>query len=321
MQTILPPYDEFYHPERLDAQVLTGDHLDGFSEDLSNIHFARLNEYAGKTGKRFNIGCSHVYDQSIQEKYPNLDIRVDINLIRYHPGAAWTRLVGYTEHPPVDFKNFICSFNGSPHVSRKLLVSALHKFGYYHPDYCSKNFSFTVDDIDGHISDYQVNDAFYRKFFVGENSELFFQTINSFGHNRYKHGENVKHLESRLTQSFLHIASETMATSYYPFVSEKHLFSVVTRGLFLTYGQPGWHRHVETYYGFKPYTKLFDYRFDQISNPIERLIELLTMVSKFSRLSISDWHDLYQLESDTIEYNYDWYFSGKYLDRLGEFSS
>jgi len=110
--------------------------------------------------------------------------------------------------------------------------------------------------------------------------------------------------------------SETMATSYVPFVTEKFLYSVVTRGLFLSYAQPGWHAHVEKYYGFKRYTKLFDYQFDTIQNPVERLVELMSMISKFSILTIDDWKDLYLLEQETIEYNYDHYFSGSYLTKL-----
>ena len=37
---------------------------------------------------------------------------------------------------------------------------------------------------------------------------------------------------------------------------------------------------------------------------------------QISSLSSADWHDLYQLESDTIEHNYDHYFSGTYLKSL-----
>ena len=110
-----------------------------------------------------------------------------------------------------------------------------------------------------------------------------------------------------------------MATSYVPFVTEKFLYSVITRGLFLAYAQPGWHDHVEKYYGFKRYTKLFDYHFDSIQNPVERLVELMTMISKFSVLSSDDWKDLYLLEQDSIEYNYNHYFSGNYLNCLKQY--
>ena len=103
-------------------------------------------------------------------------------------------------------------------------------------------------------------------------------------------------------------------------MTEKFLYSIVTRGLFLAYAQPEWHQHLEKYYGFKKYTQLFDYRFDSIQNPVERLTELMTMISKFSLLTPHEWHDLYLLEQDTIEYNYDHYFSGDYLKCLKQYS-
>jgi hypothetical protein len=128
-------------------------------------------------------------------------------------------------------------------------------------------------------------------------------------------------LEYKLTESFLHIVSESIATSYVPYVTEKFLYSVVTHGLFLAYAQPGWHNHLEKYYGFKKYTKLFDYRFDTITNPVERLVELMTMVSKFSQLSPAEWHDLYLIEQDTIDYNYDHYFGGGYLRQIKKYEN
>jgi hypothetical protein len=196
-------------------------------------------------------------------------------------------------------------------------VAILKRFDYFNHNYCSKNFVFTRESLDGHITDYvQDQDNFYNKFFIANNSDTFFSTIYSFGHVRFDHANNIYNLEHKLTESFLHIVSETLATSYYPFVTEKFLYSIVTRGLFLAYAQPGWHKHVEKYYGFKRYTKLFDYHFDTMQNPVERLVELMTMVSKFSVLSAQDWNDLYLIEQDTIEYNYNHYFSKDYLIHL-----
>ena len=190
----------------------------------------------------------------------------------------------------------------------------------FNPMYCSKNYAYSLDKLDGHITDYVgIDDRYYRKFFISEDSENFFQTLYSFGYVRFDHAKNIYNLENKLTESFVHIVSECMATSYYPFVTEKFLYSVVTRGLFLAYAQPGWHAHIKKYYGFKLYTKLFDYRFDTIKNPVERLVELITMVSKFSKLSNDELYDLYLMEQDTIDYNYDHYFSGRYLEKLKQY--
>jgi hypothetical protein len=260
-----------------------------------------------------------IWDQVLgtigRQNYPNLNFEYNF------PARLWDKFNNYREHPAVDYKNFVCSFNGKPHVGRKLLAAAIKKFGYYHNDYVSKNFSHDVDTLTGHIEDYVGDNInFYSKFFIEPTSAEFFQTVNQFGesmrtgtHIRYNHERNIYILEKKLTESFIHIVSECMPTSYAPFVSEKCLYSIVTRGLFLCYAPPGWHEHLEKYYGFKKYAKLFDYTFDSTENPVVRLVELLTMIGKFSRLSTDDWRDLYLLEQDTIEYNYQHYFSNNYL--------
>jgi len=293
----------------VDETLELNDHLSGFTQDCNNVVLNYLSEYNYKN----KITTQYIVTEQLKNKFFNLDLKFSpelqykINLQHFEK---------YITPPSVPYKNFICSFNGSAHVSRKVLVSILKKFEYFNPEYCSKNFSFTTDMLDGHIQDYVVNDNFYRKFFIANNSEDFFQAKYSFGHNRFDHASNIYTLETKLTQSFLHIVSETMATSYVPFVTEKFLYSIVTQGLFLAYAQPGWHHQIEKYYGFKLYTKLFDYRFDSIENPIERLLELMTMISKFSKLTPIEWHDLYLSEQDTIEYNYNHYFSKNYLESL-----
>jgi hypothetical protein len=305
------PYLEVYSTLPLPEQFILGDHLYGFNQNLTNQLLNHLNDRAKQQNTTFTILTDQPYPKKIHDHYPNLKIKLDIDINKL--GS----LKQYTMHPALNFKNFVCSFNGAAHVSRKLLVSALKKFGYFNSDYCSKNFSFTEDIIDGHITDYVADRGnFYRKFFIADGSEAFFNTINSFGHVQYDHANNIYNLETKLTESFLHLVSETMATSYYPFVTEKFLYSIVTRGLFLAYAQPGWHAHLEKYYGFKRYTRIFDYRFDAIQNPVERLVELMSMISKFSKLSTDEWKDLYEMEVNTIEYNHQHYFSGDYLNIL-----
>ena len=291
------------------SAVILTDHLGGFDSDLHNpiIDHIALKKFTNKFYTQY-CGLKNIYKDVDINFSPELQYQINFR-----------SLSQYNVHPEHNFKNFICSFNGSDHVSRKFLVSILNRFGWFDTTYCSKNFSFSTDVVDGHLTDYVDNISLYRKFFISDHSTEFFQTQYSFGHVRFDHGKNIYNLENKLTESFLHIVSETMATSYVPFVTEKFLYSVITRGLFLAYAQPGWHDHVEKYYGFKRYTKLFDYHFDSIQNPVERLVELMTMISKFSVLSSDDWKDLYLLEQDSIEYNYNHYFSGNYLNCLKQY--
>lgn len=306
-------WPDLFNATSFPSQLWLGDHLDGFNIDLSNRLFDHISQHVDQ----IEIWADLVFNEKVQKKYPKIKFRFGF---KYAYEMIWSSFEQFTTHPDIDYKNFICSFNGGNHVSRQLLVSILEKFGFFNTAYCSKNFTTSNEVISGHLDQYVPDrEIFYNKFFT-PNSEEFMNTLYSFGPNRLqtlnRHATNINTLAPLLTQSFVHVVSETMATSYYPFATEKFLYSVVTRGLFVTYGQPEWHNYVEKYYGFKKYNKIFDYRFDSISNPVERLVELITMISKFSRLTPAEWTDLYHLEQDTIEYNYNHYFSGDYIKCL-----
>lgn len=293
--------------------VLIPDHLGGFNSAYRSVVLDRLADLAGE--RSMIVTTEYIVDQRIQDRYPTFDFRFDFN----EHQKVLDHFGGYTIHPDRSFDNLLCSFNGSAHVGRQLLVSALHRFGLFDPRYCSKNFSITDEQISGHISRFVgEQDRYYSRLLVSTDTG-FNDTIYSFGHDRYNHSRNIYKLENPLTQSFVHLISETMPETYYPFYGEKFLYSVITRGLFVAYSQPGWHRMLETHYGFKQYSRVFDYRFDSILNPVDRLLELITMILRFQRLSANDLGDLYQLESDTIEYNHDHYFSGNYLKCLEKF--
>ena len=290
--------------------IFIGDHLGGFDKKLTCKILDSLN--AQNFTKQ--IYTLYYVTNCLKNKYPNIKFSVDkqykMNLCHFE---------NYNMHPEISFKNFLCSFNGSNHISRQLLASALHKFNYFSKNYCSKNHTNDGSNINSYVSWYVHNTQFYLKFFDCSND--FNKLKVSFAYKRSQHDKNIYTLAKKLTESFLHIVSETMADSYYPFVTEKFLYSIVNRGLFLGYAQPGWHKIIENNYGFRLYTNLFDYRFDSIINPIERLIELMTMISKFSKLTSAEWHDLYLLESESIEYNYDHYFSKSYLKSLKQFDN
>jgi hypothetical protein len=289
-------------------QVKVQDHLGGFDSGNQNLLLDQINKFACDQRRKITVHTSYILEPSVAKHYDWLEFKLIIF-------SGWKQFQNYHTHPVLNFQNFVCSFNGTSHVSRKLLVSILKKFNYFNEQYCSKNFSLSPDVLDGHIHNYvDLRSDFYNKFFSFDTD--FLESVYSFKYVRYDHKQNIYNLENKLTQNFLHIVSETMATSFVPLITEKFLYSVVTRGLFLSYAQPGWHSHLETYFGFQRYTKLFDYRFDTITNPVERLVELMCMISKFSMLTPDEWNDLYLLEQDTIEYNYDHYFSGDYLKRL-----
>jgi hypothetical protein len=294
-------------------QYILQDHGTGFSSSYRNKF---LDTIIGSNV----VTLQYIVNQLIIDQYPNLEFKFNIEFKK----SLLEQINEYTNRPRIKFNNFICSFNGSPHISRQFLTSALYKFGWFDMQYCSKNFVASRDTIDGNIKTYcdsYIDERFYRKFIINDSqsAENFYKNSYGFNYERFNHVNNIKILNDRLTGSFVHVVSETLATSYYPFVTEKFLYSIVTLGLFITYGQPNWHNHLLEYYGFKKYDKIFNYQFDLIENPVLRLVELLTMLSKFEKLTPAEWHDLYLIEKDTIEYNYDWYMSKQYLSHLEKF--
>jgi hypothetical protein len=224
-----------------------------------------------------------------------------------------------------NFYNFACSFNRSGHVSRQLLTAAMHKFGWFDSNYSSKLFAYNVDTLDGHVQQYLSgdNERVYRKFIIDDTAGEFYNSICGFSeetkifeHQPYDHINNVNLLADRIMSSFVQIVSETIGTSYNPYLTEKSLFPIICKTLWVGYNQPNFHKYLEKFYGFKNYNKIFDYTFDQIDNPIIRLVTLMTMLSKFEKLSKADKHDLYLLENDTIEFNYNHYYSGDCMKQL-----
>jgi len=156
-----------------DETLVLIDHLSGFTQNLNNDVLTYLSDCKYKN----KILTQYIVTEQLKNQFFNLDLAFALDL-QYQINLQ--NFENYTVSLDVNYKNFICSFNGTPHVSRKLLVSILKKFEYFNPAYCSKNFSFTTDVIDGHIGDYVGNrDNFYRKFFISANAEDFFQTVNS----------------------------------------------------------------------------------------------------------------------------------------------
>lgn len=301
-------YNQLFSME-IPQQIWVGDHLDGFDNTYRNKIFDRLSQ----AQKNVTVYTGYIVNQQVRHNYPNLDIRY--RLLTW----MWESLLSYSDNKPIVYNNFICSFNGTGHVSRQLLSSCLNKMGWFSPEYSTKQFVVDYQTVDGNIQQLSPpgTERFYRKFILSDADQDFHTQI--YGTESYKrpdHLTNLSQLHQRLASSFVHIVSETMATSYHPFVTEKLLYSVVTRGLFVGYAQPRWHQWISEYYGFKLYNKIFDYSFDTIDNPIQRLVALVGMIAKFQNLSTHDWHDLYLIEQDSIEYNYNHYRSRGYIKTL-----
>jgi hypothetical protein len=288
------------------------DHLGGFDANYNNPVLDFLNDVAKQQDIIGNVETEYIFNDTVCEKYKNLNLIYRNN---FDKDNCCVDLYKYNIHPDLNFENFLCSFNGSEHISRKLLTSILSNQNIYNSKYCTKNFAYTNDIVYGHLVESGLDNnelCLYEKLFA--NDESFNSRIDTLNYIRFDHYNNIKNLEDLLTKSFLHIVSETIATSYYPFYTEKFLYSIATRGLFLSYAQPNWHKGLVDNYGFKLYDTVFDYAFDSVLHPVKRLVKLIDGVLKFRNLSKQDLHDLHTIEFENIEYNYDRYMSKDWLN-------
>lgn len=293
------------------------DDLNGFDQNFRN----RVLDAIVDAGKSPEIVSHIIFDKKVYKNYPSIKLKFSSELQENY--VLWFYdSVKSLKHLNKDFDNFICSFNGSIHISRYLLTSALDRFGWFN-EYVTKNFTIDADNLDGIIQTYcGESERLHRKFILPKNP-TFYNTIRNYNYDsksRFDHNNNIATLEPYLSKSFLHIVSETNGTSYQPFVSEKPFYSILTKGLWLSYAAPGYHTHFEKCYGFKKFT-IFNYDFDKVENPVLRLIELLSSVSKFSKLTKDEWHDLYSMEKETLDFNYNHYLSRDYCKFLQKYDN
>lgn len=287
--------------------VILRDYINGFDSKLTNKILDHLHDLDGPRSK---IYWGMPWHPAVIKNYPDLDLIVDHDLCEEY---LYKPLYRYTQHPTVEIDRFVCSFNGSGHVGRRLLVSAMRKLNFFDSSSCTKNFVYAAAEIDGHVSDYvDESRARYLAKFIVSKDTMFDSSCYTFAEwnkNRFIHDSNIEKLAPIITRCFMHLVSESWSHSYQPFITEKFLYSVLNRGLFLAYAQPGWHHMLRDFYGFRWYSDIFNYDFDLVSNPIERLHRLMAEVQKFQNLSVDDWRDLYLIESNTIEYNYNHFMS------------
>jgi len=300
-------------------EIYLQDHMGGIEKNGENTIIRIIDDISLQKSKKIILHCIIPYHSfcghDFSSIYPNLRF-IDNFMPQIYKFTS--PLLNFNIHPPVNFKNFLISLNGSPHVSRKLLVSALHKMNMFNSFYSTKNFKYSCNKLDGHIQELAgQSQDFYNIFFSYKDND-FNDAIYTDNYIRYDHEKNIEQMSQKISESFVHLVSEIMATADAG-LSEKPFYSIVNRGLFVVYGGVHINKFMSAAFGFRTYNKIFNYNFDSIENPLERLIELLTMLKKFSDLTLNDWHDLYLLEIDTIEHNYENFFSKKFIENYYSF--
>jgi hypothetical protein len=287
--------DDWIKQSTATGEIIYHDHLGGFDVYKNNDVLNSI-----KSGT--TVRTEYLLDHQIKKLYPNINIKFDAKLMIQNNYLK--KCLAPVSLPDKEIKNFLCCFNYGYHVGREKLVVKLIELGWFDFEYCTKGFA-----LDGYTSN-----SLHTSLGVSPFQQI--RTIPSLS--RYDLKDNIKSLSPLIQKSFVQLVSETIPDSYVPFPTEKILFPIVNKTLWVAYAPPGYHTWIEKYFGFKRHT-IFDYEFDQIQDPTVRLDTLVSMLSSFSAMSQDQWHEIYLKEKDIIEFNFDWAQSKKFIQHLEQF--
>ena len=309
---------ELIHP----VTVRLIDHLFGFDSNFENQLLRAFDDLA----QPITIHTEYILDDQVKRKYPNLDIRFAApTMIQGNNLLVVDRYAKMVDRDlPTDVKvNFLSSFNKAPHPGRIWLVLWLYDLGWFNDEYCSKHFEIVStpreglawspipDEVLYLYSKYIGND--YHLFLKSHTRNQFLKKIIKFGDQHHTTAkDDVKILANFNQKSFVNLVAETAPTNSIPFPTEKSLYPIVHKTLWVAYAPPGHHKFMFEKFGFRPY-QCFDYAFDQEPDPVERLGKLTLMLYKFSKMTPDQWQDIYNQEKETIEFNFEHVASGSFL--------
>lgn len=207
--------------------------------------------------------------------------------------------------PDNNFKSFLSCFNRSDKNSRHFLLARLYQLGWYNQKYCTKHFPLDLNQIKNFGIDTKRLDS------------TFVESANVFDFNNpVDHDKNFSILSPMVRDTFVHLVSETISLdSLEPFPTEKFLYAIANRRLWVALAPPNYHKLINQKFGFELYS-CFDYEFDSCWHAPSRLEALLAMLDRFSRMTPSQWQKVYQSQQQQIEYNYQRLASFEFFDHL-----
>jgi len=139
------------------------------------------------------------------------------------------------------------------------------------------------------------------QFIVNSSTEYFqAQTLHlDFNAEEIKIGNNQLQLPPQYREVCFDIVNESTVSDTSLFITEKTWKPILNKTPFIPLGSKGMCKHLEEYFGIKPYTDLFDYSFDNLDYP-ERLYRLKE--DNLKRLLNMDIHELNEIvNSDKMQ--------------------
>ena len=115
-------------------------------------------------------------------------------------------------------------------------------------------------------------------------------------------------------QSFCQVVTETCFWENKTHLTEKIFKPIVCKQPFLLLGCTNNLKYLKSY-GFKTFDKWWDESYDSIENPIERIQTVVSILKKLSSLTNNQLKELLLEMEDTLEYNFNLFYSQNLLNK------
>lgn len=281
------------------GEFITWDHLHGFT-----------NNYRSITLDRFNKGVVHteyILPDVVKQRYPALDLRFDATMMIHN--NHFDAFPFYVQEPPTKtWTNFVSTFNKTRTTTKQNLLLLCYANGWFDPTYVSKCFAISHDQAQSFF------DAVNRP--LPQDLDKFCKLINQFeltGYGNIK--ADLELLVPKIHQSYLHLVTETIGDSAVPFPTEKFLFPVCAKTLWIAYAPVGYHAFIEKHIGFRKH-KVIDYHFDDEADAQKRLLKIEQVIKDLASKSAAELEYIYAVNQDVLEYNFQLVKSGKFIENL-----
>lgn len=265
------------------------DHLLGFDRQGHNQMLSSI--------ESAEIRTEYILPDWVKQRYPQHTFKFDAELM-IRNNHFINAIESDVEPASLMFDNFLCCFNRSLNAGRQWLVKELFERKLFNSKFCSKGFVIPQQKFDAEIHN-------FLKLIVMQGTG-----------NSVDVCSNLAELSPLISSSFINLVSETVPESYVPFPTEKFLFPVLNKRLWVAYAPPGYHEFLTDVLGFQLYDAFFDYSFDKITDPKQRLTTMLDEIEPYSKLSDRAWNSIYKALESTIEHNYHWAKTGQFINRL-----
>lgn len=280
---------------------IVDDHFGGFDANYRN-------ELLDSLPSNSVVYTEYVLSPQTREQYPALSLRF----------SGYNALVGkhvfdfvdhceHTQCNAVPLTNFISCFCRSETTGRIWLLSRLNELGWLTPGYYSKHFALPERVLNKVDCTTIVND----KNFAEQIVQI------AYNGNTFDHAAHIPHLVPVIAQCFINVVAETQSFTYEPFWTEKFLYPVAAKSVWIAMAGPNYHRFLEQQLGFRLFD-IFDYSFDSIKDPEHRLSAMLDSVRPFATLSPSQWQDIKRSQQAVLDHNYHWLRSKHFVNRLAQ---